>query len=418
MASSETSRLLRTPGFVRYFATVASARATGTMFNVAGVLLVLQRTHDLALAGIVVAAATFPGAITGPFLGGLLDVARSRRRLLVLDRAVTSVSLLAVLLLAGHAPNWTLPLAALLYGVTSPLSAGGFSSVLPEIAGPELLSVANAFEGASFNAAFIVGPALSGVIAATAGPAAAVEVQLVSGIVLAVLIATDRTFELRPQHGEAPPESVRHAVRLGFAAIWGIEPLRWNSVVDCVYVLAWGTLYVGLPAYALAVGAGAHASGYMWAAISAGSLISGFALRHLGAGHPPRLVMGAWFTAMALSAATWPLAGSLALALALSFVTGIFDGPALVGLIAVRTRLAPAHLRAQIFTTMTSLHSAVVAAGAAGAGLFHKAFGTDATLLVFAALIGIAGLLCLLTESDGTRASLARSPARASGREG
>src|ERR1700756_1183715 len=148
MPSSAVMRLLRRPGFLRYSATVAAVRATGTMFSVAGVLLILQRTNDLALAGVVIAAATLPGAITGPFLGGWLDVTANRRRLIVLDRLATTLSLAAVLLLAGHAPNWLLPLAALLYGITSPLSAGAFSAVLPEVAGPDLIGVANAFEGA------------------------------------------------------------------------------------------------------------------------------------------------------------------------------------------------------------------------------------------------------------------------------
>src|SRR5258708_7201834 len=407
MASSETATLLGRPGFARYFATVAAARATGTMFNVAGVLLILQRTHDLALAGIVVAAATLPGAIPGPSLGGWLDVTSNRRRLVVLRRALPAVSLTAVLLLAGHPPHWPLPLASLLAGLTTPLSAGAFSSVLPEVAGPELIGVANAFEAASFNAAFIVGPALAGLLAAAAGPATAVEVQLGLGIVIAALIAGDRTFELRPQHAEPRPERVLHAVGRGFAAIWRIGSLRRNTVVDCIYVLAWGTLYVSLPAWAVSVGAGAHASGYMWAAISAGSMISGLALRHLGAVLAPRVVIVGYLLAMAALAAVWPLVAGLAAALSLSFATRIFDGPVLVGLITVRQRLAPAHLRAQIFTTVTSMHAAVVAAGAAGAGLFQKALGTDATLLAFAALLALAGAVSLLTESDGTRAASA-----------
>src|ERR1700722_2183790 len=170
MERSQVFQLLRRPGFVRYFATVAGARATGTMFTVSGVLLILERTHDLALAGIVVAAASLAAAITGPFLGGWLDVTVSRRRLLVLDRVLTALALAAILILAGHAPNWLLPIVALLYGATSPLSSGAFSAVLPEVAGPDLLDAANAFEGASINVAFVVGPALAGLLVATGGP--------------------------------------------------------------------------------------------------------------------------------------------------------------------------------------------------------------------------------------------------------
>lgn len=408
MTRSQMFELLRRPGFARYFGTVAAARATGTMFNVSGVLLVLERTHDLTLAGIVVAAASLPAAVTGPFLGGWLDVTVSRRRLLVLDRAVTALALAAVLLLAGHAPNWVLPLAALLYGATSPLSSGAFSAVLPEVAGPELLDAANAFEGASINLAFIVGPALAGLIAASFGAATAIEVQIATGLALAVLIARDATFELRPQHGVSPPAGVLNAVAQGLRATWKIAALRWNITIDTFYVLAWSTLNVGFPAFALAFGAGAHVAGYMWATVAAGSMLGGFVLTGRPAAAQPRFLIGGYFLAMAVSAALWPLAGSVAAALVLIFLTGVLDGPGLVGLISIRQRLAPAHVRAQIFTTANSLHSAVTAVGAAGAGLFQQAFGTDALLLAWAALIGIAGIIALLSQTEpGSAASSA-----------
>jgi predicted MFS family arabinose efflux permease len=406
MTRSQMFELLRRPGFARYFGTVAAARATGTMFNVSGVLLVLERTHDLTLAGIVVAAASLPAAVTGPFLGGWLDVTVSRRRLLVLDRAVTALALAAVLLLAGHAPNWVLPLAALLYGATSPLSSGAFSAVLPEVAGPELLDAANAFEGASINLAFIVGPALAGLIAASFGAATAIEVQIATGLALAVLIARDATFELRPEHGVSPPAGVLNAVAQGLRATWKITALRWNITTDTFYVLAWSTLNVGFPAYALAFGVGAHVSGYMWATVAAGSMLGGFVLTGRPAAAQPRFLIGGYFLAMAVSAALWPLAGGVAAALVLIFLTGVLDGPGLVGLISIRQRLAPAHVRAQIFTTANSLHSAVTAVGAAGAGLFQQAFGTDALLLAWAALIGVAGIIALLSQTEpGSAAS-------------
>jgi Major Facilitator Superfamily len=404
MPASETAALLRRPGFTRYFTIVAVSRASAAMFNVAGVLLILERTHDLALAGLVVAAASLPAAVTGPFLGGWLDVTTSRRRLLVLDRLLTAVSLAALLLLAGHSPNWLLPVVALLYGVTAPLSAGAFSALLPEVAGADLLGIANAFEGASYNAAFIVGPALAGVIAAAASAAAAVEVQLAATLVLAILIARDATFELRPEHGESAPANVLHAVREGLRAIWRIAPLRWNTSTDFLYVVAWGTLNVSFPAYAVEIGAGAQSSGYMWAAIAAGSLVGGFALRGRSGARSSARLIGVYLLAMAASSAVWPLAGALALALALVFLTGLLDGPPLIALITVSQRLSPAHLRAQILTTSASLASAATAAGAAGAGVFHRLLGTNPTLLLFPGTLAVAGALSLMTKTAGERA--------------
>jgi predicted MFS family arabinose efflux permease len=400
MAASQMSHLLRKPGFKRYFGTVAAARATGTMFNVSGVLLVLERTHDLTLAGIVIAAASLPAAVTGPFLGGWLDVTASRRRLLVLDRVITAGALVALLALAGHAPDWLLVAAALFYGATSPLSSGAFSAVLPEVAGVELLDAANAFEGASINAAFIVGPALAGLIVAAAGAGAAIELQILTGLALAALIAVDQTFELRPKHGAAPPSGMLSAVRQGLAATWQIKPLRWNITIDIFYVLAWSTLTIGFPAYAIAVGAAPHVAGYMWAAVAAGSMVGGFALAGRPAAAHPRFLIGGYFLAMALTAAVWPLAGSVAVALGLIFITGVLDGPGLVGLISIRQRLAPPQVRAQVFTTASSLHSAVTAVGAAGAGLIQRAFGTETTLFVWAGLIGLAGAIALLSQTE------------------
>jgi predicted MFS family arabinose efflux permease len=318
----------------------------------------------------------------------------------VLDRIVTALALTALLLLAGHAANWLLVLVALLYGATSPLSSGAFSAVLPEVAGPDLLDAANAFEGASINVAFILGPALAGLIAAGAGAPAAIEVQIAAGLALAVLIAFDETFELRPKHTEMHPAGMLHAVAQGLRATWQIKPLRWNITIDVFYVLAWSTLNVGFPAYALALGAGAHVAGYMWASVAGGSMLGGFALTGRPAAAQPRFLIGGYFLVMAASAALWPLAGGVAVALAMIFLTGVLDGPGLVGLISIRQRLAPPHLRAQIFSTANSLHSAVIAAGAAGAGLFQRAFGTDATLLAWAVLLAVAGLIALLSQTE------------------
>ncbi|MEA2216041.1 MAG: hypothetical protein QOK19_1602 [Solirubrobacteraceae bacterium] len=413
MATSETVRLLRRPGYARYFTVVAATRATGTMFIVGGPLLVLQRTHSLTLAGLVVAAETVAGAFTGPLLGAWLDVTASRRRLLVLDRAVTVLALVALLALAGHAPNWMLPVVALVLGATTPLSAGAFSSVLPEIAGDELLAIANTFEATSINTAFIVGPALAGVIAGTAGATAVILVQILACVVLTALIAGDETFELRPEHGGSPPSGILQAVEQGLSSLWRIAPLRWNTLVGVVYVTGWGMLNVGFPAYAVKVGAGAHSSGYMWAAVAVGSMASAFALRRAASRLRPRVLIGFSFLAMAASAAAWPLAGSLAGALALIVLTGALEGPSLVALITVRQRLAPPHLRGQVFSTAGSLDLAAIGAGAAIAGPLQAGLGTDATLLVFGALLVLAGLLSLATDSDGEVGRVAHRGARA-----
>jgi MFS family permease len=397
MLPLDIARLLHRPGYLRYFAVVATARATGTMFNVAGVLLVLQRTGSVVLAGITVAAATLPGAITGPFLGAWLDVAKSRRRLLVLDRLVTLASLGTLLLVAGHAPNWLIPLVAVAYGTTSPLSAGAFSSLLPEIAGPELLDVANTFEASSVNAAFIVGPALAGLISGLASPEAAIEVQMATGALLIALIVGDKIYELRPSSTGAVPQRLLAAVSDGMRSMWRIAALRSHVLASIIYVAGWGTLVVGFPLYAESVHARAAASGYLWAAISLGSMLSAFAFRKRALKLDPNLLIVVSFMAMALSVLLWPLADTLAGALAFVALTGTLEGPSLVALVKVRQQLVPVHLRGQIFATVFSLDIAASAIASALAGPLHAIAGTTATLFAFGFLMLVAGVVNLAT---------------------
>lgn len=92
------------------------------MWAVAVALLVLERTGSLSLAGITVGAGSLPAAFTGPLLGAWLDLTRSRRVLIALDQLTAIAALVGILLVAGHGPDWELPLLGVAYGLTSPLS--------------------------------------------------------------------------------------------------------------------------------------------------------------------------------------------------------------------------------------------------------------------------------------------------------
>ena len=158
-----------------------------------------------------------PGALTGPLLGAWLDVAHRRRVLIVADQLLSVVGLLAIVALAGHAPNWTVPAVAVLYSLTRPFSQGSFFSALAEIAGPELLDQASAIEATSLNLAVIVGPAMAGALAGVIGAAETVEVQAALTLVVAALVAVNPAFEARS--GGACRRACRHALRTGLRAL-------------------------------------------------------------------------------------------------------------------------------------------------------------------------------------------------------
>jgi MFS family permease len=363
---SAFAALLRRPRYPGFVLTVSLSRISGTMFTVSGVLLVLERTGSAPLAGATAAAATLPGALTSPLLGAWLDVARHRRALIALDQLLSVAGLVAMLALAGHAPDWTIPAAAVLYGLTRPLSIGGFFSAVAELAGPELLDAASAVEATSLNLAFVVGPALAGALAGATSAATAVRVQIGLTLAVTALIVVNPAFEARAAERAA---GVRDAVRTGLRALIGSRILRTTGVASLLAASGWGLMAVGFPLYAARdLHAGIHAGGYLWAAMAAGSTFGTFAFRR----DPSSVRIAASYGVLGCSALLWPVAHSLAPGVALIMLTGVLEGPAYSGTIALRQRHAPPAVRAQMMTTLAGVAIVAGAAGAAVGGAVHN----------------------------------------------
>lgn len=356
-------RLVQRPRYPGFVLTVALSRVSSAMFNTAGVLLVLTRTHSAPLAGLTAAATVVPGAVMGPLFGAWLDVAHRRRLLVVTDQLLSAAGLIGILALAGHAANWTVPAVAVLYSVTRPLSTGSFFSVLAELAGAELLDAASAIEATSLNVAVVIGPALAGVLAGAVGATRTVELQIALTLVVAVLVAANPAFEARSEHRAA---SLRDAMRTGLRALARHPVLRATSLASSMAAFGWGLMIIGFPLYAVReLHAPAHASGYLWAAVAGGSIVGTFAFR--GAPSLGRAALS--YLAIALSALLWPLAATLAAGVALITLTGVLEGPAYSGMIALRQRHAPPAVRGQVMTTLNSFSGIAIAAGSAVGGL-------------------------------------------------
>lgn len=379
-------RLLRRPRYPGFLLTVSLSRTGATMFNVSGVLLVLERTGSAPVAGATAAAAVLPGALSGPVLGAWLDVASRRRVLIVIDQLTSAVALLAIVALAGHASNWTLPAVAIFYSITRPFSSGTFYSALAEIAGPELLDQASTIEASSLNLAFVVGPALAGAIAGAAGAASAVELQAAIALVVAALVALNPVFEARPQQRAA---SVSEALGAGMRALVGNPVLRATGAASALAALGWGLMAIGFPLYAeRSLHAGAHAGGYLWAAMALGSILGTFVL----AGRPSPRRVGISYGVLGLSALAWPLGHSLAVGVVLIGLTGFLEGPAYSGTIALRQRHTPAAVRAQVMTTLTGVALVASAAGAAIGGAIHQALPAIVAFTVINALAAVVAI--------------------------
>src|SRR4051812_39506547 len=149
----------------RYLAAATAARLADSMW-VGVVLFVLARTHDPALAGGTLAAATLPPAASAPLLGAWLDTTAHRRGALALNQVPLAGCVLALRGLVGRAPAAGVLGCAALAGIPQPLVTGGFSSLVPSLVAPERVPRACALESVTYDVAEIAGPALAGGLAA------------------------------------------------------------------------------------------------------------------------------------------------------------------------------------------------------------------------------------------------------------
>lgn len=121
--------------------------------------------------GIVFAAYSLPNVVF--LLAGGVWADRLPRNLVMLTsdamRAVVQTAL-AVLLFSGTAEIWHIVLAAALHGTASAFFAPASTGLMPQVVSASRLQQANALMAVSRGAAFIIGPAVSGILIAASGP--------------------------------------------------------------------------------------------------------------------------------------------------------------------------------------------------------------------------------------------------------
>jgi MFS family permease len=384
VTGTDLSRLRRHPGYPLFWATATITRLADEMYSVGVVLLILDRTGSAGLAGATVAAVTLPSIVSGPLLGAWLDRSGRRRRVMILDQMLAASSLVGIVLLAGNAPDWTVPLVALVAGATWPLSFGGFTSLIPVIVPDELLAQANALEATSFNFAVIGGPALAGTISAVADPAASLLVEAALTLGAIARIARVRTMDASVKYAA---KSLVEIARAGLKHVAGTPALRSVTVAGAFNLGGLGLLTVAFPFFALNdLGAQRSAAGYLWAAFAVGSAIGAMSLVRLHTRFPPQRVVLTAIAGLGALMLLWPLATSVPVALGLIALAGVVDGPNLAATFGTRQRWTPPDLLGQIFTTAASLKVGAFSVGAAVAGPVVVALDARGALLVAACM--------------------------------
>ncbi|HVA22050.1 MAG TPA: MFS transporter [Candidatus Micrarchaeia archaeon] len=141
------------------------------MTEVALIFAVLDVYRSSAALGLVLASAAIPG-VALILLGGVLADRWPRRNLMIGGELIGFVGqgLLAALLLVGAAPLWAMAVLSALTGLGGAFLFPAMTGLVPETVPAAQLQQANALRGLYVSTSAIVGPAIAGVLVATAGP--------------------------------------------------------------------------------------------------------------------------------------------------------------------------------------------------------------------------------------------------------
>ena len=313
---------LAVPNFRLYLAGQAISLPGTWMQVVAQSWLVLQLTKSGALLGLVAAAQFLPVLLLGPYGGLLADRVDKRRLLLGTQTALGLLALTLGLLTVSHLVRlWMVFALAAALGMVNSVDQPTRQTFVPEMVGRDRVQNAVSLNSVLTNGARAVGPAIAGLVIATAGVGICFLVNAASFAAVLLALARIQARSLHP----APPAR-RHAgqLREGLRYVRGTPEL----LVPLLMMALVGTLayefQVSLPLLArISLHGGASTYGFMTAAMGGGAVAGGLVVAGLSrTGLLPFTVAAAGFAAAILGAA---LAPSLPWELAALAVVGFFS---------------------------------------------------------------------------------------------
>lgn len=390
----------------------ATTSAVGSAFvPVALAFAVLGLGGTATSLGLVLLTGTVAG-LAAYLAGGVWADRVSRRNLMLLSDAVRLVteSAVAVLLLTHHARIWELACAYAITQVASSFFDPASTGLVAQIVKPGQLHQANSLLFISQNAASVVGPAVSGLLIATAGAgwAFAVDAASFAGSA-AFLLGLAAAGPARTQRQRFAAELAR-GWREVASRTWAWATLICNTAEN----MAFAILLVLGPVLARDRLGGASGWGLVSAGLSAGALLGGLAAMWIKARRP---IADGMLTTALMALPLLALAADLPLVLVV--VAAVLGMPGAIYLntnwaTAVQ-QLVPTDVLARFRSYDYLLAFTAIPVGYAVAGPLASAIGDDTLLTIAAAVIAAAAVAPALVPavravtrySDGTITSTA-----------
>ena len=188
-------------------------------------LVLTQLTHGNAAAvGVVMALQFGPQALLLPLNGLAADHLDRRKLLLGTQAAMGALALgLGILTVAGFVRLWHVYAFALLLGCVTAFDSPARHAFVSELVGDANLPNAVALNSTSFNVARMIGPAMAGVLIATAGSGWVFLITAASFAAVLCALGLLRVGELHPRDRAL---RARGSLAEGFRYVWNRPDLK------------------------------------------------------------------------------------------------------------------------------------------------------------------------------------------------
>jgi len=215
--------------------------------------------HDASAVGLVMALQFGPQLLLLPWTGFVADHFNQRKLLIATQATMGGLALaLGILTITGVVQLWHVYVFAFLFGSAAAFDAPVRQTFVAELVGDEDLHNAVALNSTSFNAARMIGPAVSGLVIAAIGTGWSFLMNGASFVAVLISLAFLRIAELRPN---ARAQRAKGSFTEGFRYVWGRPDLK--AILVMLFLV--GTFGLNFPIFISTMAVGvfhADARGY------------------------------------------------------------------------------------------------------------------------------------------------------------
>ncbi len=242
--------------------------------SVAGAWLMLEMTHSATWVGLMVASGTLPLLFLALASGAIADLV-DRSKVLLGSQILMGGSAAAMAAVAATdrmTPAILLGLGLML-GVGMAFNLPAWQAMVPDLVPRGMVASAVALNSVAFNTARAVGPALGGLIVATAGPATAFALNAASYIGVIAVIASIKGRLSRADHEST---SISNAIALGVRFARFTRPFRMLLMLAALFALTSSVVQAVLPSRTTELGGSAATYGVLLGSMGLGALFGAF----------------------------------------------------------------------------------------------------------------------------------------------